>query len=134
MSKILYSVLMALALAWISPQAAAVTSAKAQTQTVDDYFASQRTHLVQGLDLKPAQQKKLDAIFVQTRPKLVAVATLPVAEQASARRKLVDDMHLRINEMLTPDQRAAYELMQAKAEERRNAHATVGHPPVAPGK
>jgi hypothetical protein len=76
MSKILYSVLMALALAWISPQAAAVTSAQAQTQTVDDYFASQRTHLVQGLDLKPAQQKKLDAIFVQTRPKLVAVATL----------------------------------------------------------
>jgi Spy/CpxP family protein refolding chaperone len=134
MRKILYSVLMALSLAWISPLAAAVTSVQSQTQAVDDYFASQRTHLVQGLDLKPAQQKQLDAIFVQTRPKLLAISALPAAEQAVARRKRIDDMHLRINEMLTPDQRAAYELMQAKAQERRNAQATVGHPPVAPGK
>jgi hypothetical protein len=43
-------------------------------------------------------------------------------------------MHLRINEMLTPDQRAAYELMQAKAEERRNAQATAGNPSALPGK
>jgi Spy/CpxP family protein refolding chaperone len=134
MRKILYGVPLALVLAWIGPPASAATSAQAQAQAVDDNLASQRTHLVQGLDLKPAQQKKLDAIFVQTRPKLAAVTALPATEQAPARRKLMDEMHLRINEMLTPDQRAAYELMQAKAEERRNDQATTGNPSALPGK
>ena len=132
MTKILYGVLLALALAWVGPQAAWMASA--QAQTVDEGLEAQRARLVQGLNLKLAQQQKLDAILAQTQPKLAAATALPSAQQAPARRNLLDDMHLRINAMLTPDQRAAYELMQAKSEERRNTLAAAGSPPPAPVK
>ncbi|MEO8542079.1 MAG: hypothetical protein ABI434_00780 [Burkholderiaceae bacterium] len=128
MVKIIYAVFLVLALAWVGHDGAWM--APAQAQTVNDGLAVQRTRLVQGLNLKSDQQKKLDVIQAQTRPKLAAAAALPLAQQEPERRKLMDDMHLRINAMLTPDQRAAYELMQAKAEERLKveAAASVGMP------
>lgn len=138
MRKILYGATMVLALAWISGQAAELPSLPAQAQarqpTLDDRLATERAELVRGLALTPAQQKKLEAIFVQARPRLAAVTALPAIQQAAERRKRMDDMHLRINEMLTPDQRATYEWMQARAEERRNAQAKAGNLPTAPGR
>lgn len=134
MPKILLGVLLmlSLSLAWVDHDVAWIPPAQAQTAA--DGLAAQRTGLTQALGLKPAQQHKLDAILAQAEPKLAAVAALPVTQQAVARRKLLDDMHLRINEMLTPDQRATYELMQAKAEERRNGQVAGGSRTAVPAK
>jgi len=124
MAHILQRVILVLALAAVGQ--AATWTTPVQAQVASDGLSAQRTRLVQELDLNPAQQKKLDAVLAQTRPKLAALAGLPADQQDLARRKLLGDMHLRINQMLTPDQRAAYELMQARTEERRNAQAKGG--------
>lgn len=100
-------------------------------------FAAQRERLVTGLQLDEGQQAKLDAITAELRPRFMALRDLGEGERASARTKLMAEMQQKINAMLNPDQRAAYELMQARAEaaaaERRAVAAAGGSaPPAAP--
>ncbi len=78
-------------------------------------LAAQRERLVTGLQLDAGQQAKLDAIGAAMRPGFMALRELDEAQRAPARAKLVTEMQQKINAMLTPDQRAAYELMQARA-------------------
>ena len=78
-------------------------------------LAAMRERLVSGLQLDQDQQAKLDVISADLRPKFMAMRDLGEAERAPIRAKLMAEMQQRINAMLRPDQRAAYELMQARA-------------------
>ena len=84
-----------------------------------------RERLVSGLQLDQDQQAKLDGISADLRPKFMALRDLGEAERGPMRSKLMAEMQERINAMLSPDQRAAYELMQARAT------AAAGGPPAA---
>ena len=79
-------------------------------------LAAQRERLVNGLQLDADQQAKLDAINADLRPRFAALRELSEVERAPARKKLLTEMQQKINAMLNPDQRAAYELMQARAQ------------------
>jgi hypothetical protein len=95
-----------------------MSSATAQTSaTPRGGFMAQRERLVTGLQLDVKQQAKLDAITAEMLPKYLATRSMDPAERVPARAKLSQEAQQKINAMLTPDQRAAYELMQAKREE-----------------
>ena len=78
-------------------------------------LAAQRERLVAELQLDEAQQAKLDAISADMRPRFMALADLDQAARPAARQKLMGEMQQKINAMLSPDQRAKYEQMQARA-------------------
>ena len=86
--------------------------------------AAQRERLVNGLQLDADQQAKLDAISADLRPRFTALRELSEVERAPARKKLLTEMQQKINAMLNPDQRAAYELMQARAQAAAAARGT----------
>ena len=108
LALLLLAVLTAGDWAWMS-------SATAQPATMQRVgYAEQRQRLVSGLQLDAAQQAKLDAISSEMLPRLMALRGLSQAERAPAEARLKLEMQQKINAMLTSDQRAAYELMQAK--------------------
>jgi len=96
-------------------------SAHAQ-QVAGGGFAAMRERLVTELQLSDRQQAKLDAILAELRPRFTALAELDPAARPGARARLLGEMQITINEMLTPDQRATYEQMQAKAAADRAAN------------
>ncbi len=111
LSHLLFVLLVALLLAgdraWIS-------TANAQPASGQHGYAAQRERLVAGLQLDVGQQKKLDAIGADMLPRALALRGLGPTEREAAKAKLTAEMQQKINAMLTPDQRATYELMQAK--------------------
>jgi hypothetical protein len=93
-------------------------------------FMAQRERLVTSLQLDIQQQARLDAITSEMLPKYLATSGMDPAERTPARAKLSQELQQKVNAMLTPDQRAAYELMQARKEEA-NAKAKGA---TAPGR
>lgn len=85
-----------------------------------------RERLINELTLDATQQSRLDAIMVELRPRFMALAELAQAERQPARAKLLTEMQQKINAMLTPDQRAVYEQMQARTETNRAARTAAG--------
>ena len=101
-------------------------------------LAALRERLVSGLQLDQDQQAKLDAISADMRPRFMAMRDLVEAERAPVRARLMQEMQQRINAMLNPNQRAAYELMQARATAAAaaggaSAPASATPKPGAPG-
>lgn len=107
LSLLLVALLLATDWAWMS-------TASAQPAAGQRGYAAQRERLVTGLQLDLEQQKKLDAITSEMLPRVLALQGLGKAERVPARAKLTVEAQQKINAMLTPDQRATYELMQAK--------------------
>lgn len=85
-----------------------------------------RERLIAELQLTDSQQAKLDAIMAELRPRFIALAELEQAARQPARAKLLVEMQQKINTMLTPDQRATYEQIQARAAANREAQGAAG--------
>ncbi len=100
----------------------------AHAQQAGGGFAAQRERLVNGLKLDAAQQAKLDGIMLELRPRFMALVELEQDARMAARTKLLGEMQQKINALLTPDQRATYEQMQARAAANR---AAGGDTPIA---
>lgn len=98
--------------------------AAAHAQPAGGGFAAMRERLIADLQLDASQQARLDAIMLELRPRFVALADLEQAQRQPARARLLAEMQQKINAMLTPDQRATYEQMQARAAANRAAQAT----------
>ena len=103
--------------AWMSTATAQSTNAQGGG------YAAQRERLVTGLRLDVQQQARLDAITSEMLPRVLALSGLGRAERGPARAKLMVELQQKINAMLTPDQRAAYELMQARKDAAGTAAA-----------
>ncbi len=105
----------------------------AHAQPAGGGFAAMRERLIAELQLDTAQQARLDALMLEFRPRFVALADLEQPQRQPARARLLAEMQQKINAMLTPDQRAAYEQMQARAAATRAAQAaTAGTASPAP--
>ena len=95
--------------AWVSGAAAQSVSAPQK-----EGYHAQRERLISELQLDAQQQAKLDAITSEMLPKYLVLSGLTPAERKSQRTRLTAEAQQKINGILTPDQRATYELMQAK--------------------
>jgi HlyD family secretion protein len=100
-----------------------LASAHAQPAGGGGGFAAMRERLIADLQLDAGQQARLDAILAELRPRFAALAERDAAARAPERAKLLTELQQKINAMLTPDQRAQYELLQARAATRRQAQA-----------
>ncbi len=80
-----------------------------------------RGRLLDKLQLDASQQAKLDTILAALQPRFMALDKLEANAGPLARAKLVGELQLKVNAMLTPDQRATYEQMQAQVDEQRQA-------------
>lgn len=98
----------------------------AHAQPAGGGFAAQRERLVNELKLDAAQQAKLDGIMLELRPRFMAMVELEQDARMAARTKLLGEMQQKINAILTADQRATYEQMQARAAANRAAQAGAG--------
>ena len=110
----------------------ALVIATARARATGGGFALLRARLVDKLQLDASQQTKLDTILAESQPRFMALDKLEAQLRAPARAKLVGELQLKINSMLTPDQRATYELMQAQVDEQRQARTpATGAAPAA---
>ncbi len=91
-------------------------------------MAALRERLVTELQLSAEQQGKLDAITTALRPQFAALRDLPEDERAAARERITVEMRGKITAMLTPEQRAKYQQMQAQT---APAAARAGAPAAA---
>ncbi|APW43582.1 efflux RND transporter periplasmic adaptor subunit [Rhodoferax saidenbachensis] len=74
-----------------------------------------RNRLVADLQLNTEQAARVDAIFVETRPKFGQLRDLSAEERPKARDKLMADIRLRIADVLTPEQKTRYAAMAAES-------------------
>jgi HlyD family secretion protein len=74
-----------------------------------------RERLVDGLNLTPEQQTKLDAVLGELRPKFMAMRDMDDAERAAAREKVTQEMRGKVNAFLTAEQKTKYLAMQQQA-------------------
>ena len=71
-------------------------------------MAELRNRMVQGLDLKPEQQTKVDAVLADSRPKFMALRDLTPEERPKARGRILADVRARMGDLLTPEQKIKY--------------------------
>lgn len=101
-------------------------AAPAQAVQIDSGgFPAMRERLVGKLQLDASQREKLDTILAALQPRFQALDNLDVTARPTARAKLVSELQLKINEMLTPDQRGFYEQLQARAYELKQGRAAA---------
>jgi HlyD family secretion protein len=77
-----------------------------------------RSRLLADLQLSADQIAKVDAIIAETRPKYGTLRDLAPEERGKARERITADMRARIGDILTPDQKAKYAVIQAEAASR----------------
>ncbi len=82
-------------------------------------LAELRNRMVQGLDLKPEQQTKVDAVFADSRPKFMALRDLTAEERPKARERILADVRARIGDLLTPEQKTKYAALVAQTAGRQ---------------
>lgn len=77
-----------------------------------------RSRLLADLQLSADQIAKVDAIIADTRPKYGTLRDLAPEERGKARDRITADMRAKIGDLLTPEQKAKYAVIQAEAASR----------------
>jgi HlyD family secretion protein len=78
-----------------------------------------RNRLVAELALTPAQIEKVDAIYLEARPKFATLRDLSAEERPKARERMTADIRARIGDLLTPEQKTKYAVLQAQSAGRQ---------------
>jgi HlyD family secretion protein len=81
-------------------------------------LAEMRSRLLSDLQLSADQIAKVDAIIADTRPKYATLRDLAPEERGKARDRITAEMRARIGDLLNPEQKAKYALIQAEAASR----------------
>ena len=84
-----------------------------------------RARLQAELQLTPAQQTAVDAVYADARPRFMALRDLPEVERPRARERVMADIRARIGELLTPDQAPRYAALLAEASGRTVSRGRV---------
>ena len=77
-----------------------------------------RSRLLADLQLSADQIAKVDAIIADTRPKYGTLRDLAPEERGKARERITADMRARIGDILTPEQKTKYAVIQAESASR----------------
>lgn len=77
-----------------------------------------RTRLISDVQLSADQIAKVDAIMADTRPKYGTLRDLVPEERGKARDRITADMRARIGDILTPEQKIKYAVIQAESASR----------------
>ncbi len=110
-----------------APQANAPAPAAsvAAPSTAGGPLTEMRNRLVSELQLSPAQAEKLDAIYAESRPRFAQLRELAAEERGKARERILADLRARVGDILTPEQKAKYAVLQAEAASRTNTRGRI---------
>lgn len=84
-----------------------------------------RNRLVAELALDAAQTARVDAIYAEARPRFMQLRDLPAEERPKARERVMADIRARIGDVLTPEQKAKYQVMLAEAGSRTSSRGRI---------
>ena len=86
-------------------------------------LAAQRERLEKELQLTDVQKAKLDSIYAGMREKFQAARDMPEGERQAQSERNRNELRVQIAEMLTPEQKAKYEMIAAEFGDRRGGGA-----------
>jgi HlyD family secretion protein len=78
-----------------------------------------RNLMVAQLALTPAQIEKVDAIYADARPKMMALRELPQEERGKAREKITADIRAQLRDQMTPEQKPKFDALVAASANRQ---------------
>jgi len=84
-----------------------------------------RNRLVAELALSPAQADKVDAIYVEARPRFGALRDLAAEERPKARERISADIRARIADVLTAEQKLKYAALVAAVAGRQSTRGRI---------
>jgi len=84
-----------------------------------------RARLAAELQLTPAQLAKVDAIYVDARPKFLQLRDVPAEERPKARERISAEVRARIADILTPEQMPRYAAILAEAGSRTSTRGRI---------
>ena len=82
-----------------------------------------RNRLVAELALTAAQIEKVDAIYADSRPKMMTLRDLPQEERGKARERITAEIRSKLRELMTPEQKPKFDAIVAESASR---HSTRG--------
>jgi HlyD family secretion protein len=88
-------------------------------------FGEFRSRLVNELALSADQQQKLDALFAETRPKFAAMRDATPEDRPKVRERIMAELRAKINDFLSPDQKAKYAALQAEMGSRTSSRGRI---------
>ena len=78
-----------------------------------------RNLMVAQLALTPAQIEKVDAIYVDARPKMMTLRELPQEERSKAREKITAEIRAQLRDQMTAEQKPKFDALVAVAASRQ---------------
>jgi HlyD family secretion protein len=81
-------------------------------------LAEFRNRLISDVQLNAEQIAKADAIMAAMRPQYATLRDLAPEERTKARERITADMRAKIGDLLTPEQKAKYAVLQAESASR----------------
>jgi HlyD family secretion protein len=81
-------------------------------------LAEFRNRLISDVQLSAEQIVKADAIIASMRPQFATLRDLAPEERTKARERITADMRAKIGDILTPEQKAKYAVLQAESASR----------------
>jgi HlyD family secretion protein len=78
-----------------------------------------RNLMVGQLALTPAQIEKVDAIYADARPKMMALRDLPQEERGKAREKITAEIRAQLRDQMTAEQKPKFDALVAAAANRQ---------------
>jgi HlyD family secretion protein len=81
-------------------------------------LAEFRNRLISDVQLSAEQIAKADAIIATMRPQFATLRDLAPEERTKARERITADMRAKIGDILTPEQKAKYAVLQAESASR----------------
>jgi HlyD family secretion protein len=88
-------------------------------------LAEFRNRLVMELQLNADQQQKLDALFTETRPKFAAMRDATPEDRPKVRERIMAELRAKVNDLLTPEQKAKYATLQAEMGSRTSSRGRI---------
>ena len=77
------------------------------------------------LGLSPTQQTAVEAIMSQVRPQMMSLRDLPEADRAKARERIMADMRAQIADLLSPEQKAKYQVILAETASKQATRGKI---------
>jgi HlyD family secretion protein len=88
-------------------------------------LAEFRARLVRELQLTPAQQEKVDAVFAAARPRFAELRQLAEDERPKARERLLAGLRAEVAAQLTPEQQQRYQALAAENAGRQTTRGRI---------
>ncbi len=84
-----------------------------------------RNLMVGQLALTPAQIEKVDAIYANARPKMMALRDLPQEERGKAREKITAEIRAQLRDQMTAEQKPKFDALVAAAANRQVSRGKI---------